>query len=275
VATGYRKKGFDHSRFTLEPEPLGMHVAAVVQARMGSTRLPGKVMLSLGGDPVITHVVRRLDAAELVDDVVVATSTASRDDIVARYAARAGATVHRGSETDVLSRMHAAAVEAGADVVVRATGDDPLLSPALTDTLVEAVRDGADYAANTIERTFPQGLVLEAVSRESFDRVERLSTEPHQREHVTQYYLEHPDEFVRTNVTWPDVYDWEPPLGRGEVRLALDEADDYELLSAVYDGTAVDGRGIVPLRSALEYVAEHDLAGLNRSVQQTKVRGDE
>jgi spore coat polysaccharide biosynthesis protein SpsF len=275
VATGYPKKGFDRRRFTIEPGPTDMHVAAVVQARMGSTRLPGKVMLSLGDDPVITHVVRRLDTAELVDEVVVATSTASRDDIVARYASRAGATVHRGSETDVLGRMHAAAVEAGADVVVRATGDDPLLSPVLTDTLVKAVRDGADYAANTIERTFPQGLVLEAASRESFDRVETLSTEPHQREHVTQYYLEHPDEFVLKNVRWSDVYDWDPPLGRGEIRLALDEADDYELLRAVYDGTSADDRGIVPLRSALEYIVENDLAGLNRSVRQTKVQGDE
>lgn len=252
-----------------------MHVAAAVQARMGSTRLPGKVMLSLGGDPVITHVVRRLDAAELVDDVVVATSTASRDDIVARYAARAGATVHRGSETDVLSRMHAAAVEAGADVVVRATGDDPLLSPALTDTLVEAVRDGADYAANTIERTFPQGLVLEAVSRESFDRVERLSTEPHQREHVTQYYLEHPELFDRRNVVWSDVFDWTPALGRGEVRLALDEPADYELLRRVYDAVDPDDRGVVPVRAAVDHVAAAGIAGLNRHVEQTAVRGDE
>jgi len=252
-----------------------MNVVAVVQARMGSGRLPGKVMLPLDGDHVLTHDVRRLRAAETVDEVVVATSTEGRDDIVARYAERAGATVFRGSETDVLGRMHGAAAAAGAEVVVRATADDALVAPAVVDATATAVADGADYAANTIERTFPQGLVVEAMGMDSFDTVEARSEEPHQREHVTQYYLEHPDAFDRVNVRWADVYDWDPPLGRGEIRLALDEADDYELLRAVYQGVDRDERGIVPVRRALEYVTDQGLAGLNDHVDQTAVRGDE
>jgi spore coat polysaccharide biosynthesis protein SpsF len=110
---------------------------------------------------------------------------------------------------------------------------------------------------------------------DSFDRVEAESTRAHQREHVTQYYLEHPGEFDRRNVVWSDVYDWEPALGRSELRLALDEADDYELLRAVYDGVEPDDRGIFPVRDAIAYAAEQDLADLNRHVQQTKVQGDE
>lgn len=252
-----------------------MNVVAAVQARMGSTRLPGKVMLPLDGEHVLTHDVRRLQTARAVDAVVVATSTEQADDILARHAHQTGASVSRGSETDVLGRMHAAAEEHDADIVIRATGDDPLVSPALADELVARVEAGADYAANTIDRTFPQGLILEAFSMESFDRVERESTEPHQREHVTQYYLEHPEAFDRENVTWDEVYDWEPALGRGEIRLALDEPDDYELLREIYENVAPDDRGIVPVRHAIQYVADNDLAGVNRHVAQTKVQGDE
>lgn len=109
----------------------------------------------------------------------------------------------------------------------------------------------------------------------SFDRVEAASTEPHQREHVTRYYLEHPGAFDRRNLVWSDVYDREPALGRGEVRLALDEADDYELLRTVYEEVDPDERGIVPVLEAIEYVASEGLADLNRGVQQTKVQGDE
>jgi spore coat polysaccharide biosynthesis protein SpsF len=254
-----------------------MSVVALVQARMGSTRLPGKVMLPLGGTPVLTHDVRRLRAAETVDEVVVATTSEPRDDIVAREAFRAGATVRRGSEDDVLGRMYDAATSLDIDpnVIVRATGDDPLVAPAVVDRVVESVEDGANYAANTLNRTFPQGLVVEAFDAESFETVERRSDEPHQREHVTQFYLERPDTFDLRNVTWGDVYDWSPPLGRGEVRLALDEPNDYELLRRIYSGLAFDDRGIVPLRDALAYVDDEDLASLNRHVEQTKVRGDE
>jgi spore coat polysaccharide biosynthesis protein SpsF len=253
----------------------GSRVVAVIQARIGSTRLPGKVMLPLAGEHVLTHDVRRLRATPSVDRVVVATSTEPPDDIVARYAERAGAAVHRGSETDVLGRLHGAARAHDADVVIRATGDDPLVAPAVVDACAERVRAGADYAANTIERTFPQGLVVEALSMPSFDRVERDSTEPHQREHVTQLYLEAPDRFDRANVRWNEVYDWPLPGDRRGLRFALDQPDDYELLRAVYEAIEPDDRGIVPVRDAVEHVVEAGLAELNRHVGQTKVQGDE
>lgn len=252
-----------------------MHVVAIVQARMKSTRLPGKVMLPLAGEHVLTHDIRRLDATDAIDKIVVATSTNPPDDIVARYAERAGATVYRGSETDVLGRLHEAAVVHDADIVVRATGDDPLVAPAIVDAVVDRVATGADYAGNTLERTFPQGLIVEAFDRPSFETVERRSTEPHQREHVTQYYLEHPDEFTLANVAWADVYDWTPALKRGAVRFALDEPDDYELLRAVYDGVAAGDRGVVPVRAAIRHVADEGLAGVNRHIRQTTVQGNE
>jgi spore coat polysaccharide biosynthesis protein SpsF len=252
-----------------------MHVVAVIQARTRSTRLPGKVLYPLAGRHVLEHDVERLRTADRVDEVVVATSTAAPDDAVADAAERAGAAVHRGSETDVLGRMLGAARAHDADTVIRATADDALVSPALADELAARIDSGADYAANTIERTFPQGLVLEACSMDSFETVEARSSEPHQREHVTQYYLEHPEAFATENVVWEAVYDWTPALGRGEVRLALDEPADYDLLRRIYDGVAPDDRGIVPLQEAIAFVARAGLADLNGHVDQTTVQGDE
>jgi spore coat polysaccharide biosynthesis protein SpsF len=234
-------------------------------------------MLPLAGDHVITHDVRRLQAAETVDQVVVATSTERRDDILARYAQRAGASVHRGSEEDVLGRMYDAAVAHDADIVVRATGDNPLIPPAVVDRVVNTVAapGGVNYAGNTLEKTFPLGLIAEAFDQESFETVEAESTKPHQREHVTQYYHENPDAFALENVVWSDVYGWQPPLGEDEVRLTLDESDDYELLRAVYEGVAPDERGIVSVREALDFVAENGLAELNRHVEQPAVQREE
>jgi spore coat polysaccharide biosynthesis protein SpsF len=252
-----------------------MHVVAVVQARMGSTRLPGKVMLPLAGEHVITHDIRRLRAADSVDEVVVATSTEPPDDLIAQYAARAGASVHRGSESDVLGRMYDAAVDHDAEIIVRATGDNPLVPPAVVDAAVDAVSRGAEYASNTIRRTFPLGLIVEAFDRSSFERVQANSTEPHQREHVTQYYLEHPDAFRLQNVAWGDVYTWSLPLEHDDIRLTLDEPDDYILLRRVYDGVDPDDRGIVPVRAAIQYVADEGLTDLNQHVQQVAVRDDE
>lgn len=248
-----------------------MHVVAVVQARTHSTRLPGKVLYPLAGRPVLAHVVDRLRTASTVDDVVVATSTRQADDAVAHAAERAGAGVHRGSESDVLGRMYGAAVEAGADVVVRGTADNPLVPPALTDRVVEAVAAGADYASNTVDRTFPHGLIVEAFSMDTFDEVESASTEPHQREHVTQYYLEQPEEFDLVNVVWGDVFDWTPAVAYDEIRLTVDEPADYELLWRLYEGVDPDDRGIVPVREAIAYAVEEGHVDLNADVQQVVV----
>lgn len=247
-----------------------MKVVTVIQARMGSSRLPGKVMLPLAGKHVLTHDVRRTSSSTVVDDVVVATSRKDSDDIVARYGSRSGATVHRGSETNVLSRVFEAADRVNADVVVRVTGDCPLVDPeTLTDVTQPILSDGADYAANILERTFPRGLDVEAFTFESFERVHEEATDPHHREHVTPYYRENPDEFDVVNVTSDEVFDDPQFRDRSDLRLTLDEADDYEVLREVYEN--VDYDGILPVRDAIRYVDDHDLMSLNESVEQKEV----
>lgn len=247
-----------------------MTTTAVIQARMGSTRLPGKVMLPLAGDHVLVHVVERVAAAETVDEVVVATSTEKRDDIVARYADRTEASAFRGSESDVLDRVFKAADQFDTDAVVRITADCPLIVPDVIDAVVTRLdADGTDYAANIVDRTFPRGLDVEAFTFDSFKRVHASADEPHHREHVTPYYREQPDEFDISSVVASDVYADEQLLNRTDLRLTLDEADDYELLRAVYEGVAFDD--LLPVAEAIEYVDENELRETNAMIEQKEV----
>jgi spore coat polysaccharide biosynthesis protein SpsF len=239
----------------------------IIQARMGSSRLPGKMMLPLAGTPTITHVVRRVQRASTLDAVVVATSEGTQDDILGLYADRTGADVHRGSEMDVLGRMFDAASKYDPSVVVRLTGDCPLLPPECIDAVVSALeRTGAAYASTVLERTFPRGFAAEAFTFSSFEYVEEHAQEPYQREHVTPYYRTDGGEFETVSVTSDAVFDDPRYRDRTDLRLTLDEAFDYELLDRIYEGVAFDG--ILPARAAIDYVDEEGLGSVNAGVEQ-------
>ena len=246
---------------------MSQQVVASIQARMGSTRLPGKVMLPLAAEHALSHTIRRVKSTEYVTNTMVATSKQMADDIVARYAARSGADVFRGSESDVLGRIYRAARSADADVIVRITGDCPLIDPETIDTVVREILDGdTQYAANIFEHTFPRGLDVEAFTFESFEYVHEEATEPHHREHVTPYYREQEDVFSTESVTSEDVFDEPQFQNRGDLRLTLDEADDYEVLRTIYENVPFDD--ILRIREAIRYVDENDLMELNASVEQ-------
>lgn len=244
-----------------------MKTIAIIQARMGSTRLPGKVMLPLDGKHVLTHVVERTRASTGIDDVVVATSERKADDIVERYGNRAGASVFRGSESDVLGRIHDAARDARADIITRITADCPLISPQVIDEVVrKLVETGADYSANTQTRTLPRGLDAEAFTSDSFDIVSKEATEPHHREHVTYFYTENPSRFECVSVGSRDIFEEEWMHGRSDLRLTLDEADDYELLREVYDKVTYED--ILDIRKGVKYIDDNELFKINQHVKQ-------
>jgi spore coat polysaccharide biosynthesis protein SpsF len=244
-----------------------MRTVAIIQARMGSTRLPGKVMLPLDGTHLLIHDIKRTMAAETVDDVVVATSTKTADDIVARYARRTGATVYRGSESDVLGRMYQAAEQEHADAVVRITGDCPLIAPDVINGVVEQlIETDADYSTNIIERTFPRGLDVEAFSFNSFQTVYDEATDQHHREHVTPYYHERDDLFHCTSITSKDVFDSPQMQDRTDIRITIDEADDYELLKRIYED--LDWSEWLDIRDVVDYIDANDLTNINQNVEQ-------
>jgi spore coat polysaccharide biosynthesis protein SpsF len=166
--------------------------------------------------------------------------------------------------------MYDAADAHSADVVVRATGDNPLVSPKFIDVATEELLAGGfDYVSGRLERTFPCEVTMEAFTFDSFGEVEAVSDQPHQREHVTPYYYENPDTFELCNVRSDDVFDTESLHNRTDLRLTLDEADDYELLRRVYSEIEYDT--IVDLAEAVNYIDEEELMKINQDIEQKNI----
>ena len=177
-------------------------VVAIIQARMGSTRLPGKVLLELAGRTMLGRVVRRVRLAGLVDEVVVATTNAPADDPIVDECRRLPVACFRGSEHDVVERYHRAAAAYRADVVVRITADCPLIDPEVTDHVIRAfLQHRPDYASNTLHRTYPRGLDTEVFTAAALARACHEASEPYQRTHVTPYIYQHPEYFRLLAVT--------------------------------------------------------------------------
>jgi spore coat polysaccharide biosynthesis protein SpsF len=204
------------------------NVAAIIQARLGSSRLPGKVLADLAGDTMLARVVQRSRAATLVDEIVIATTTNASDDPVCDEADRLGVRWYRGSEQDVLSRYVGATRECGADVVVRITSDCPLLDPAVVDRVVGALTRSRDYASNTHVRTYPRGLDVEAFHAGTLERIARLATSQAAHEHVTAFVMERPALFSVRHVVAANGAD------DSDLRWTVDTAEDIALVRALY-----------------------------------------
>jgi spore coat polysaccharide biosynthesis protein SpsF len=210
---------------------------AIIQARIGSTRLPGKVLLPLLGRPILSRVVERTARAERIDEVVVATTVDPGDEPIVNLAAAEGWAVERGSENDLLDRYVQAARAHEADIVVRITSDCPLIDPTLIDQTIEAfVEGGGDYASNTLApRTYPRGLDVEVVSRGALEAAWRDDADPASREHVTPFLYRNPDRFRLVRVNGPD--------DRSAHRWCVDVPEDYELVRLIYDALGSDAFG--------------------------------
>jgi spore coat polysaccharide biosynthesis protein SpsF len=166
--------------------------------------------------------------------------------------------------------MFDAATTYNADTVVRITADCPLIDPETIDTIVSELHDsGTDYASNTIERTFPRGLDVEAFTYDSFERAVSQATTQAEREHVTQYYHNHPEKFDLHCVRSESVFNDRQYIDRTDLRLTLDEAADYRLLDRVYD--EIEYADTVPTRAAIDLIDRESLAELNASVEQKSI----
>ena len=195
---------------------------------MSSTRLPGKVLADLVGQPMLARVIERVRRATTIDEVVVATSTGSSDDAVAEFCAQRGIGCFRGSEQDVLDRFYQAATQFGAGIVVRITGDCPLIDPAVIDRVVTALRSAeCDYATNTLRYTFPDGLDVEAFTFAALERAWREASKPAEREHVTPYLRVAP-RFRTSNV------EHSVDLSPKKLRWTVDEPRDLDFARAIY-----------------------------------------
>ncbi|MEA3210635.1 MAG: spore coat polysaccharide biosynthesis protein SpsF [Chthoniobacter sp.] len=201
---------------------------AIVQARMGSTRLPGKVLLPLAGVPMLRHVIERVRRATRVDHVLVATTTEAADEAIATFCAEWGCACFRGSEHDLLDRYYQAARTVPSEVVVRITSDCPLVDPGLIDrVLAEREEFAADYASNTYPvRTYPRGLCTEAFRFAALERAWGEAPDSSSREHVTPYIYRNPDRFHIHNVTNEE--------DCSAHRWTVDTVEDYALVERIY-----------------------------------------
>lgn len=199
---------------------------AIIQARMSSSRLPGKVLMDIGGMPAILFMVERVRRARLIDRIVVATSEEASDDPLAAALGGAGVSVFRGPLEDVLARFVGAARQEDADQVVRLTGDCPLIEPTVIDAVVALLTDqGLDYASNVDPPTLPDGLDVEAFTREALERASVEATLLSEREHVTPW-LRRPESGCRTG-------NYRFPLDLSALRWTVDHPDDLERVRAI------------------------------------------
>lgn len=206
-------------------------IVAIVQARMGSTRLPEKVLLEVLGKPLLAYLLERLERCQTLSSLVVATTIDPSDDRIVNFCANLHYDCFRGSEEDLLQRYKEAAKIAQADIIVRVTGDCPLIDPQVIDKAVTLFCQGKfDYLSNTIERTFPRGMDVEVFSIEVLERIDLLSQLPEERGHVTPYIYRHPEQFRIGSFNYSENY--------SRYRWTVDTAEDFllikTLLEAIY-----------------------------------------
>jgi spore coat polysaccharide biosynthesis protein SpsF len=236
----------------------------VVQARMTSTRLPGKVLMDLEGRPLLERELERLGRCAHADEVMLAVTTNPDDDPLVALARRLGLRWYRGSEHDVLARYAGAAREAQADLVVRVTSDCPLIDPAETDAVISALqerRTSCDYASNRLRPHLPRGLDTEALWRDTLERMDRLATSPPAREHVTWFcYAERPELFGLHAVM--------RPVDAHDLRWTVDTADDLEMVRRLYAELGLAERPVA-LQDVIAHVRAHpEIAAINAHVEQ-------
>ena len=205
-----------------------MNTAIIVQARMTSTRLPGKVLLPLGGEPMLARLVERLKRVRGADQIVIATTTNAADDAIASLCDQLGVPCHRGSELDVLSRYAEAARAHQADVVVRITSDCPLIDPALIDDVIARFQQGdADCVSNMLPPTWPYGMAVEVFGAQALAEAHAEATQPAEREHVTPFLYAHPERYRLHNVA--------SPTDLSGQRWTVDTPEDYALVQRLFD----------------------------------------
>ncbi len=226
--------------------PKKLKVSAIIQARLGSTRLPGKVMMDLCGKTVLARVIERVKGAKTVDSICVATSVEPVNDIIALEAGKNGVTSYRGSENDVLGRYCKAASKIRPDIVVRVTADNPLTDPHFIDMCVrKMIAEDLEFVAMI---NMPYGSNVEVVRKDTLLRISRVTKNASDREHVTAYIYKNKDKFKLCLIE-PELR-----LRRPDIRITLDTIKDYHLLCKVFGKFHNIPTGRIGLNSVVNFI---------------------
>ena len=239
-----------------------MNIVAIIQARMSSTRLPGKVLRVIGTEAMLDLVVKRARRASLVTQVVVATTTEAEDDVLASYCKSSGVPYFQGSLLDVLDRYYEAAKEFKADAIVRITSDCPLIDGGIVDKVVQAFIEGKpDYASNSLTRTYPRGLDTEVFTWHALEKAWLEARKSYQREHVTPYIYENPSLFKLLPVSAEKDY--------SQYRWTVDTPEDLDFMRAVSEKLNLAEATWEQVLRLLEQ--EPALAMINSHIEQKKL----
>ena len=241
------------------------NVVTIIQARMGSTRLPGKVLLDIDGKPMLHRDLDRNLEAKTVDHVVIATTVDPKDDAIIESVNAYNdprVSTYRGSENDVLDRYYQAAKQADADIVLRITSDCPLVDPDIIDQLVQMLLDdpSLDYSSNVLgQLTYPRGLDVQVCTFAAMEKMWNVAKEPDDREHVTLYLRKHPEEFKTAQI--------QSDIDLSNHRWTVDEQDDYTLVKEIYKRLAHTPH--FRMKDILElFEKDPSLFGINQHVEQ-------
>jgi spore coat polysaccharide biosynthesis protein SpsF len=208
-----------------------MKIVAVIQARMTSTRLPGKVMLPVLGQPLLSRMIERARKSVMADEIVVATSDQKEDDPIERLCKETNVECFRGHLTDLLDRHYKAGLKYGADAVVKIPSDCPLIDPAIIDKVLKCFSDGNfDYVSNLHPATYPDGNDVEIMSIEALEKAWRNAKKDYEREHTTPYFWENPHLFELGNVVWETGLNYSTTM-----RWTIDYEEDYLFIKRIFE----------------------------------------
>ena len=243
-----------------------MKVVAIIQARMGSTRLPEKVMKNILGKPVILWDLDRVSLSKLIDEIVVAIPYGTENDVIADTIKEYNdkIVIAKGSENDVLDRYYQAAVQTNADVVVRITSDCPLIDPFVIDNVIKHFLDNdCDYCSNSLTRTYPRGLDTEVFSFKALETAWNEAKKDYEREHVTPYIIKDPDKFKSLNVA--------NDIDLSHLRWTLDTKEDFEFICTIYE-KIYSKKQLFLMNDVLELLdREPKLIDINSHIEQKQV----
>ncbi|WP_130859699.1 cytidylyltransferase domain-containing protein [Gracilibacillus phocaeensis] len=241
-----------------------MRIVAIIQARMGSTRLPGKVLKRILDKPLLEFQVERLKRCQTIDQIVIATTTKAMDDIIIEFCKVLDIAYYRGAEGDVLSRYYEAASYYQADVIVRLTSDCPLIEPYVVDRVVNGYLDNPnyDYVSNTIERTYPRGLDVSLVTYSSLEEIHHKAKAELDREHVTRYLYNRPNEYKLLNIF--------NDKNESCHRWTVDTKEDFNLVKKIIE-TLYPNKPAFQMEDILHVLNSHpDWIKINDHVEQKK-----
>jgi spore coat polysaccharide biosynthesis protein SpsF len=202
----------------------------IIQARMGSTRLPGKILKPIMGRPMLSYLLERLRDIQKPHALIIATSLNSQDDVIESFAQKEKVLVFRGDEEDVLDRYYQASLAYPADYIIRITSDCPLIDPHIVEQaihLMETEKPTPDYVSNVLLRTFPRGMDVELFSFAALKKAAKEAITPSEREHVTPFFHKHPSRFRLANFTHS--------LDLSNYRLTVDTPEDFLLISKIFE----------------------------------------